>query len=284
DVRLWPRHWFRACVTALATSGPRRRGGRVSRRAARRQVALTSESGGLPAHPDGHVAGSTGRRVDVRGRGRRGASTGALPAATRRLLFGRRARRRARDRAREACAAEGLGGAVSLFQRHPTHAACAALCLGLALPNLARASPPFLLLAVLAIATTAALARDNRFVVAALLLVGGWCWGSLRLEAIDRSPLSSRIGTAERTRVVVTAEPRRGRFDIRAAALVVRFGSLHVHEPVLLRLPLQRAPPQGAILAGVGQLAPPRPASNGFDERAWLRRHGIHVLLRLDTW
>ena len=173
---------------------------------------------------------------------------------------------------------------MSLFQRHPTHAACAALCLGLALPNLARASPPFLLLAVLAIVTTAALARDYRFVVAALLLVGGWCWGSLRLEAIDRSPLSSRIGTAERTRVVVTAEPRRGRFDIRAAALVVRFGSLHVHEPVLLRLPLQRAPPQGAILAGVGQLAPPRPASNGFDERAWLRRHGIHVLLRLDTW
>jgi competence protein ComEC len=49
-------------------------------------------------------------------------------------------------------------------------------------------------------------------------------------------------------------------------------------------LPLQRPPPQGAILEGIGEVTAPRPASNGFNERVWLRRHGMHVVLRLGTW
>ncbi len=173
---------------------------------------------------------------------------------------------------------------MSLVRRHPTHAACAALCIGLALPNLVRASPLPLAVAATGLAAVAAAGTERALLIGASLLVAGWLWGTLRLDTIDRSPLTSRLGTAEQTRVVVTAEPRRGRFDLRAPAVVLRFGALRVHEPALLRMPLQRGPPQGAILEGLGELTPPRPAANGFDERAWLRRHGIHVVLRLDTW
>jgi competence protein ComEC len=173
---------------------------------------------------------------------------------------------------------------VNVLERHPTHASCACLCIGLAVPNVVRVSLPLLAVAAFGLATLAALSPDVRVILAAALLVTGWIWGSLRLDSLDRSPLSSRIGTAERMRVVVTAEPRRGRFDVRAPALVVRFGSLDLHEPALLRLPLQRPPPQGAILDGIGEVLAPRRASNGFDQRAWLRRHGMHVLVRLDTW
>ena len=116
------------------------------------------------------------------------------------------------------------------------------------------------------------------------LALGGWLWGSARLDSLDRSPLAARVGTAERTRVVVTATPRRGRFEVRTTGVVLRFGALQPHEPVLLRLPLGRAPPQGAILDAIGELLPPRPDKNGFDERAWLRRHGIHAVLRVDVW
>ncbi len=150
--------------------------------------------------------------------------------------------------------------------------------------NLVRITQPAPLLVAFAAAAAVGLASERRLLVAATLLVTGWYWGSLRLDAIDQSPLSPRVGTAERTRVVVTAEPRRGRFDVRAPAVVLRFGTLHVREPALLRLPLQRPPPQGAVLDGIGRLTPPRPASNGFDERKWLRRHGMHVVLRLDAW
>jgi len=53
-----------------------------------------------------------------------------------------------------------------------------------------------------------------------------------------------------------------------------------VTEPVRLQLPLGRSPPQGAILELAGSLVEPRPAGDGFDERLWLRRHGVHAVLR----
>jgi competence protein ComEC len=57
-----------------------------------------------------------------------------------------------------------------------------------------------------------------------------------------------------------------------------------VHEPVLLELAKGRAPPQGAVLGALAVLKRPRGPSNGFDERTWLRRRGVHVVLRLDEW
>jgi competence protein ComEC len=57
-----------------------------------------------------------------------------------------------------------------------------------------------------------------------------------------------------------------------------------MREPVQLKLPLGRAPPQGAILEALVRVTAPRGPQNGFDERTWLRRHGVHVVLLVDRW
>ena len=57
-----------------------------------------------------------------------------------------------------------------------------------------------------------------------------------------------------------------------------------VSEPVLLELPAGRPPAQGDVLDVLGVLAPPKGPEHGFDERTYLRRHGIHVVLRGDRW
>jgi competence protein ComEC len=166
------------------------------------------------------------------------------------------------------------------------HVLLGAACCGVALANLARLHGLSLagltvgssLLAVLVL-------PDHRVLPIALaVLVAGWWWGSVRLDAIDRSPLTRLIGTAERARVVVTASPRRSRYDIRVQGELHRFGTLRVTEPVLLELPAGRAPGQGDILQTLGVLAAPHGPDNGFDERTWLRRHGVHVVLRVDRW
>src|SRR5439155_8420167 len=125
----------------------------------------------------------------------------------------------------------------------------------------------------------------HRFAALALALaLGGWWWGSVRLETIDRSPLTGLLGRAAQARVSVTGPARLGRYDVGVPAVVVRFGDLQVREPVLLKLARGRAPPQGAILEVLGELIPPRGPKNGFDERTWLSRHGVHVVLRVDRW
>src|SRR5204863_333847 len=55
-------------------------------------------------------------------------------------------------------------------------------------------------------------------------------------------------------------------------------------EPAELELPLGRAPPRGAVLEVRAEAKLPRGRSHGFDERTWLRRHGIHVVLAGDSW
>ncbi|MBX5473707.1 MAG: ComEC/Rec2 family competence protein [Thermoleophilia bacterium] len=162
-----------------------------------------------------------------------------------------------------------------------------ALCAGLAAADAARAAVVPTALAAALLLALAAASEDARLAVAAAALalaLGGWAWGSVRLAALDRSVLAPRIGTAERAVVDVLEPPRRATFELRARALVLRFGPLRPHEPVLLELPLGRAPPQGARLALLGQLRAPRGSSNGFDERTWLRRHGVHAVLQADTW
>jgi ComEC/Rec2-related protein len=89
---------------------------------------------------------------------------------------------------------------------------------------------------------------------------------------------------SEQALVETIAPVRRGKFEQRVPARVVRFGRLRPREPVLLELPVGRAPPLGGRLEVLGELRLPRPASNGFDERGWLRRQGIHVVLRVDRW
>ena len=116
------------------------------------------------------------------------------------------------------------------------------------------------------------------------LALAGWWWGSARLDALDRSALVPRVGTAERALVAVTGPARRSQFDVRVPAQMRRFGRDEIREPVLLRLPPGRSPPQGAILDLIAEIRLPRGPRNGFDERTWLRRHGVHVVVRADRW
>jgi competence protein ComEC len=162
-----------------------------------------------------------------------------------------------------------------------------ALCAGLAAATALRIAVLPAALAAAVLVAVAAAAGDPRVVLAAVavaLALGGWAWGSVRLGMIDRSALAPLVGTAERAVVEVEEPPREGSFELRMRALVIRWGSMRPHEPVLLELPLGRAPPQGARLSVLGQLRAPRGPSNGFDERAWLRHHGIHAVLRADAW
>lgn len=167
------------------------------------------------------------------------------------------------------------------------HVLGCALCVGLAGATVARVGPvPAALVAAAAVALAAAAPSPHAALALAGLgvAVAGWGFGSARLAAIDHSVLAARLGTAERAVVEVEEPARRGSFEIRARALVLRWRDLRPREPVLLELPLGRAPPQGARLALIGQLRAPRGPSHGFDERAWLRHHGIHAVLRAQEW
>ena len=64
---------------------------------------------------------------------------------------------------------------------------------------------------------------------------------------------------------------------------MLRFRGRVVSETVQLELPPGRAPPQGAELELFGQVAEPE-RDDDFDERTFLRRRGVHVLLRATEW
>ena len=160
------------------------------------------------------------------------------------------------------------------------------LCLGLAAANFARdgSTNVAVLAACLAIVAVVIPAGWRMPTLAAALLLVGWWWGSARLDALDRSPLLAHVGTADRALVAVTGPARRSRFDLRVPAEMRRFGDEVIREPVLLRLPPGRSPPQGALLDLIGEIRLPRGPSDGFDERTWLRRHGVHVVVRASRW
>jgi len=166
------------------------------------------------------------------------------------------------------------------------HVYAAAICIGIVAANLARLPRAAIGLAAGASLLAAAMRDASRRapLLAAALVLTGWWWGSARLEALDRSVLLPRVGTAERSQLVVTGPARVSPFQLRLPAEVRRFGRLRFHEPVLLELPLGRAPPQGAVLEAITTVRLPRPASHGFDERTWLRHQGVHVVLRADRW
>jgi competence protein ComEC len=167
------------------------------------------------------------------------------------------------------------------------HWTVGSLCAGLVTANALRARGlllPLLCIAALTISACASRPVSRLALVCLAAALAGVTWGSARLDAIDRSPMRPEIGRAGRAVVEITTTPRRGSFDVRAFARLLRFEGRSIHEPVLLRLPLGRAPPLGSRLAILAEIKAPRPSRNGFDEATYLRRHGIHVVLRVDAW
>jgi competence protein ComEC len=168
---------------------------------------------------------------------------------------------------------------------HVPHVLLASLCLGIASANVGRsgsATVPLLAAAAVSAAMVVAGLRLPLLVVG--LALAGWWLGSARLDAIDRSPLSAEVGRAGTARVVVTGPARRSTYTLRVPGRLTRFDATRVSEPVLVELPLGRSPPQGAVIELLAQLVEPRGAEHGFDERLWLRRRGIHVVVRGRDW
>ncbi len=172
----------------------------------------------------------------------------------------------------------------------PAHVVAGAAAAGLAL-SVAFHAQLRVDLSVLAVTIGLALVlvapAPARLAVAGLLVAGaGWWWGGERLAALDRSPLSRHVDEANWFDLEVTSEARVGPFEQRLFGRVRRFGVVRVDERVQLVLPLGRAPPQGARIRALALVRLPRaaPSGGGFDERVWLRRQGIHVVIRVDEW
>ena len=168
----------------------------------------------------------------------------------------------------------------------PAHALAGALCIGLAAANVERVHAVAVGAAVIAAAALTAIeAPAGRLALGALVVLClGLAWASYRLDRLDRSGLAPFVGRAGRAVLVVTSRPRAGRYDVRATGLVKSFRRDSIGEPAQLELPLGRAPPVGGILDALVVVKEPRGPSHGFDERTWLRRHGVHVVLRVDQW
>jgi hypothetical protein len=159
-----------------------------------------------------------------------------------------------------------------------------AVCLGLALANAQRA-PGIVLGFVVVGATGAVLSPRARLPACALALaLAGWWFGSVRLGALDRSVLEPELGHSAAVTAVVTGPVRKTEFALRVPADVRRFGIHSLRERVLLELPVGRSPPQGAILTLRGQIDAPRGPEDGFDERGWLARRGVHVVVHGGDW
>jgi competence protein ComEC len=176
---------------------------------------------------------------------------------------------------------------VRLEPPPPPHLLIASLCLGLAAALVVRSAEPWLGVTAAALVVVAPAVRPRRVFVLALglLLLGTW-WGSLRLTALDRSVLAARVGETDVAVVEVTAPVRRSEFSTRVPVRVLRFGDVSPDEPARLELAPGRGPPQGAVLELVASARPPRPADapRDFDERAYLRRQGVHVVLRANSY
>jgi hypothetical protein len=123
------------------------------------------------------------------------------------------------------------------------------------------------------LAAGAAFAGDFVLRVALLtaaLGLAGWWWGSARLDALDASALVPHVGEAEQALVEVTGPARRSSFAMRVPGKALRFGSLPVHEPVLLE---QRQPVEARARDGHLEMV----AAPGAVLDAQLRRVGKRV-------
>ena len=177
---------------------------------------------------------------------------------------------------------------MTLARRVPApHLLVAALCCGLSGSLALRSESGVFALSALALAIVGVVARRGRaaWLALALLLAGLW-WGGQRLSGLDESVLAGELGTTAVARVEVTGPARTSPFSVRVPVRVERWDDQEVDEAARLQLPRGRSPPQGALLEVVASAREPRPAEEGerFDERAYLRRQGVHVVLRASAF
>jgi competence protein ComEC len=167
------------------------------------------------------------------------------------------------------------------------HALAAALCAGLAVSLAAKVPVASALTAAAAAAIASLPHRKVRLALLAFaMFVGGWVWGSVRLQALDASALLERAGSSASARLEVTGPARATEFEVRVPVKVLRFDGLSLDERARLDLPRGRSPPQGSIIEVVATVRrPQRPEEDGaFDEASYLRRQGIHVVLSADEF
>ena len=121
-------------------------------------------------------------------------------------------------------------------------------------------------------------------VLAVALAALGLAWGSLRMDALRASVLVAEVGETGTAELVTVAPARSSEWSTRVIAVTRAFRHEAIRERVLLVLPVGRSPPRGAILTASVRVAEPRPEQDGFDERAWLARQGIQVVLEASSW
>ncbi len=174
-----------------------------------------------------------------------------------------------------------------LLERHPRHVGLAALIVGLLASGSLEAAA---LLAGGAFGAVASLGRRPWVAaVAASLLLGGAVIGAERREAIDRTTLRSWAGHELRAFGYVVRRERVVRGEARARVRLTSIGgpsgpSSVVSETVQVRgrSKALRAASIGDELELEGQLELPRSRpGDEFDYSAYLRRSGVHAVLRL---
>ena len=104
------------------------------------------------------------------------------------------------------------------------------------------------------------------------------------MDALRSSVLVGEVGETGAAELVTVAPARSSEWSTRVIAVTRAFRHEAIRERVLLVLPVGRSPPRGAILEASVRIAEPRPEEDGFDERAWLARQGIHVVLEASSW
>jgi competence protein ComEC len=175
---------------------------------------------------------------------------------------------------------------TSVVERHWPALLVASACVGIALSVWVTVAAAAACLALLCSLVTVLMLGGSarRVAIAVAAVIIGLGWGSLRMDALSASVLSAQVGETGVVELVTVAPARSSRWSTRVIAMTREFRRTPVRERVLLVLPVGRSPPRGAILEATVRLAEPRSSRDGFDERAWLARQGIHVVLDASSW